>query len=257
MKKLLIFVLSFCSFLPLQAQSAYQVMRQAQSAKIVRHLRAPVADLALANQVALIAKPTILSTYATEQLFHSKRGNVTVPQINVVVEYRLPKLKSPSMLWGSYQGLRAVTSLARDPKYVNDKYLHTWSRINITNGYNGVHHIVNKSTLKQIYSDMKAEAMAKGEPFTINLDMLQKEAPASLHPFHGKPEYSVIFHNLDRQMQLYNEGGVKAIIMDYFTETRNFHLNYPDDAPAIPLQVMTNTLQEAELWAKTFNLKWE
>ncbi|OUO56606.1 hypothetical protein [Candidatus Avelusimicrobium gallicola] len=246
-------------------QSAYQLVRVAKRAKfkpvstgkITGHVQAPLASASLAQYISSLRKPTSLRTYTQNRTFANKLGTVTVPEIHIELSFPAPILRSPSTLWGSYHYLRVLTSLSRERGAVHPKYIPLWKSIFYVGGYNGVHHIVNKSTLKEIYATMKREAMEKGQPWTIRLDELQRNAPGSLHPFHGRPEFSVLFHNIDRQLALYQQGGIRAIIIDYFDALDAFHKMYPNEAPFIPPHVRQNTLLEAKLWSETFHLKWE
>lgn len=86
---------------------------------------------------------------------------------------------------------------------------------------------------------------------------MQNDAPGIIHPFHGNPEYQVMFHNINRQLALYDEGGVRAIILDYFNNMQELHRLYPREAPVIYQEMVDNTLKEAQLWAETYRLRWK
>ena len=267
MKKILVLlvVLLLGSQSVVFGQSAYQLVRIAKRAKfkpvsagkINGHMQAPLASASLAQYVSRLHNPTSIRSYTQNRIVSSKFGPVTVPEIHIEISFPAPILRSPSTLWGSYHYLRVLTSLSRERGAVHPQYKQQWKNIFYVGGYNGVHHIVNKSTLKAIYSEMKRKAIAKGEPWTIQLDELQRNAPGSLHPFHGRPEFSVLFHNIDRQLSLYREGGIQAIVTDYFDALEVFHNMYPNQAPFIPKSVRKNTLLEAKLWSETFHLKWK
>lgn len=267
MRRILVFLIAlfFCSNVAVYGQSAYKLVRAAKRVKfkqaplgtINRHLQAPLKSANLAKEVARLTNPAILEYYSLNNSVKTKQGIVTVPEIHIVTEFPTPILNNPSTLWGSYRYLRVLTSLSREKGAVNPRYADKWKHIFTVTSYNGVHHIVNKSTLKEIYYQMKNKAARKGEAFTVRLDDMQREAPASLHPFHGNPEYSVLFHNLNRQMALYEKGGIRAILTDYFNGLRELHARFPKEAPAVPEEVINNTLLEAKLWAETFQLKWK
>lgn len=267
MRKILVFlvVLFGCCQPVLHAQSAYQLVQTATRATfqlypygmVARHLRAPVLSKGLASQVARLTHPNSFKTYTQERICKTSAGTVLVPEIHIVTRFSSPILSNPSSLWGSYQYLRILAKLSHQPGAVNPRYEQQWKRIHQVTSYNGVHHIVNKTTLKELYMRMKEEAKQKHEPFTLQLDALMREAPAALHPFHGNPYYKTFFHNSDRQLQLYEQGGVRAIVVDYFQSVNRFHKKNPEQAPFISPQVMKNTLLEAKLWCETFHLKWK
>ena len=66
-----------------------------------------------------------------------------------------------------------------------------------------------------------------------------------------------MFHNINHQLALYDEGGVRAIILDYFDHMQELHKLYPNEAPAIYQEMVDNTLKEAQLWAETYRLRWK
>lgn len=245
-------------------QSAYQIVRSARNLKIKpvtehisRHLRAPIADAALAKQVANLKNPAAVQVFSDYRIFQNKKGKVYIPQINIVSDFDVPPLQDPSSLWGSYRYLRVLTSLSRENLIIDPRYQEQWRRVFKVDEYCGVHHIVNKSTLKDIYLQMKTKAAAKHSVVPFRLDDMQKDAPGSLHPFHGNHQYASVFHNKERQLKLYEQGGVKLIILDYFKNLQRFARETPELAPKISSEVIKNTLLEAKLWCKTFNLRWQ
>lgn len=258
-------LLALCVFSPcaVYSQSAYQVLRAApkatwavRPATVSRQLKAPLSSARLAQQVARLPHPYYTHISLGAQQRNTKRGPVTIPQIYITTSFPVPLLEDPSALWGNYHYLRAIASFARKNGAVHPDHAGKWRHIWATDGYNGAHHIVNQSALKVIYEEMKRQAAAQNRPFTVNLEDMQRNAPGALHPFHGKPEHSAVFHNLEKQLALYNQGGVKAVVTHYFQEMRGFHTKYPD-APPIPEETVRNTLLEAKLWSETFQLKWE
>lgn len=267
MKKILVvlLVMFFGAQAAVYGQSAYQLVKLSRRVKfkpkpmgqINQHMRVPLASSSLALHVAKLRHPTALESFEKERIFKTKQGEVTVPEIHLVSSFPTPILRDPSTLWGSYHYLRVLTSMSRERGAVHPDYAEQWKYIFYVGSYNGVHHIVNKSTLKEIYFEMKKEAAAKGEPFTVRLDEMQRDAPGSLHPYHGNPQYSVLFHNINRQMELYRRGGIREIVRDYFKELQRYHEKNPQEAPFIPQQVIHNTLLEAKLWSETFHLRWK
>ena len=266
MKKILVLLLAVvCGSSSVYAQSAYQLFRTATRINfkavpygtISRHLQAPAASQRLASRVAKLTNPSTFSTYFQNRIFKTKAGVVLQPEIHLLTRFEAPVLVHPSSLWGSYHYLRVLTKLSQRPGAVHPKYASEWKHIYQVTSYNGVHHIVNQRTLKSLYHSMRNKAKERKESFYIRLDEMMREAPASLHPFHGNPEYKTFFHNPERQMQLYEEGGIRAIVVDYFISLHRFHTKHPNTAPFIPTDVRKNTLLEAKLWAETFHLKWK
>lgn len=115
-----------------------------------------------------------------------------------------------------------------------------WERIGQSGSYNGAHHIVTKSVIKQI-TGKEGEIIAN--------------APAVFHPLHNSPSFESMFHDHERQLQIYQESGIRGVIIDFFDRA-----NAVSDRLGIPLyndEVINQALMEAELWAKHWNLKWE
>ena len=116
----------------------------------------------------------------------------------------------------------------------------SWKKISHRAGFNGSHHIVNKYVIKQI-------ARGRSE--------IAANAPAVFHPLHGNPEFIHIFHDQTRQLELYETGGIQAIVLDFFTRINevNRELQLPEYTEA---QIVQTSL-EAELWARHWDLRWE
>lgn len=114
-----------------------------------------------------------------------------------------------------------------------------WEKINNVKGYNGAHHIVTKKTLKEL---------------GFEGDILSN-APSVFHPMHNNPYLVREFHNHERQVELYKQYGVKAIILDFFERINK--LNKSFGLPVYEQAEIDKTLLEAELWAKHWGLKWE
>ena len=267
MKKILVFLIAvlFCASPTVYAQSAYQLFRTATRINfkavpygtISRHLQAPAASQRLASRVAKLTNPSTFSTYFQNRIFKTKAGVVLQPEIHLLTRFEAPVLVHPSSLWGSYHYLRVLTKLSQRPGAVHPNYASEWKHIYQVTSYNGVHHIVNQTTLKSLYHSMRNKAKERKESFYIRLDEMMREAPASLHPYHGNPEYMKVFHNSAHQLELYRKGGIRAVVVDYFMQLKKFHKENPTKAPAIPQEVINNTLLEAKLWAETFHLKWK
>ena len=105
-----------------------------------------------------------------------------------------------------------------------------WKTINNTTGYNGAHHIVTRFVIKEIGGSNEAIA----------------NAPSVFHPLHNDLRYTDWFHNHQRQLEIYQKGGIKAIILDFFNRVDGFE---KEDIETV--------LLEAELWSKHWGFRWE
>ncbi len=226
-------------------------------ARVTRYINAPLSSKQQAEDLVASMNPDNLSSFEGSRVIKTAKGEIVIPEIRIVAEFPVPILSNPASMWGSYRYLRKLTALSRQSGTVNPRYAQKWKLIFDVTSYNGVHHIINKSTLKTIYYDMKSAAAKKGERLNISLNDMQNDAPASLHPYHGNPEFSVLFHNLNRQRALYEDGGVRAVLEDYFYGLKELHRTFPREAPFVPDDVIRNTMKEARLWAETYHLRWE
>lgn len=137
------------------------------------------------------------------------------------VTYR-PGIVTPAIVIGPNSYLKGVSRAFRGTK--------GWKKVNVGGGYNGAHHIVTKFVIQQIGGNN--EAIRNG--------------PSVFHPLHNKPEYVDIFHNHQRQLEIYKVGGIKGIVEDFFNRAPGF----TDDEVKI-------MLLESELWSKHWGLKWQ
>ena len=112
--------------------------------------------------------------------------------------------------------------------------------INGSGGYNGAHHIVTKSVIREL---------ARHKPRIIN------NAPSVFHPLHADPRYVEVFHDHKRILEVYNSWGVKGVILDFFSRVNK--VNELEGLPIYTDDVIETELLEAELWAKYWGLKWE
>lgn len=113
-----------------------------------------------------------------------------------------------------------------------------WSKIGKSGGYNGAHHIVTKSVIKQL----------GGSNECIN------NAPSVFHPLHSSSSFENMFHDHERQLQIYEQSGIRGIIIDFFERA-----NAVSGRLGIPVyndDVIHQALMEAELWARHWGLKW-
>ena len=272
MKKLLVLLVAlFFAPSAVFAQSAYQVvgnlsrltksvgrLPKGKYAGVVRRTSyVPVNDFVYGRFVANARNPLSMSVRQMDRMVQAKNGMyVNIPTIVIETEFAVPVFHNPYELYGSYRMLRMMTSLAKQPGAIAKGYHQAWQKIKASQGYNGVHHIVNKSTLADIHGMMKKEARQQGKPFTVSLKDMQGDAPGSLHPFHGNPAFTDFFHNKARQLELYERGGVELIITDYFYQLNLMNKQFPQVAPKVPRSVRTGTLREARQWVHTYGLRW-
>lgn len=269
MKKLLVlFVTLILSSTPVFSQNAYQVIRSSGkrvgkvlnrgTLRVNRHIIAPASSAKLAQKVAGFYAPHTTKVNFRNQTFKGKYwAKITVPQVVISIEFKAPILREPTALWGSYRFLKEVVRLSQEPGAVAKGYEKKWRHVRDTDSYRGVHHIVNQSTLKTIYTRKRIKAQNNHKPYPIQLGNMQKDAPGIIHPFHGNPKYERTFHDMNRQLRLYQQGGVRAIILDYFNAMQELHKQYPKEAPLISQEMLNNTLKEAQLWAETYHLRWK
>lgn len=177
--------------------------------------------------------------------------NNTSEQIHLHLERQLIQhtLKSPQSLYGSYNYLRAFSKVSDIEILTTNKYRKDWDKINATQGYNGVHHIVNKYTLKLIHQTLKQQGIK------FNLDEAQKNAPALFHPLHGNPKFQYIFHNPLEQYELYFKYGMKYVLLSKIDEINR--LNIEMGLKPLKDDVILGLILETELWCKYHGLKWE
>lgn len=269
MKKLLVLLITLLlSNTAVFSQNAYRVLRSAGNrvgkvanvgnTRITRHITAPASSANLAKKVVQTYSPNYTNVYFRNTTFRNKYWPATtIPQVVISTEFKTPILRNPSTLWGNYRYLKELVRLSQERGAVAKGYEKKWRNIRDVSTYRGVHHIVNKSTLKEIYTRKKIKSQNNHKPYPVSLGEMQNDAPGIIHPFHGNPEYQVMFHNINRQLALYDEGGVRAIILDYFNNMQELHRLYPREAPVIYQEMVDNTLKEAQLWAETYRLRWK
>ena len=152
----------------------------------------------------------------------------------------------PEQLYGSYNYLK-LASREMPRLTVN------WSHINKTSTYNGAHHIINIAVIQELQLSVKTDYKNLAE--YPSLQEMTRQAPALFHPMHNNPKYTSVFHNKERQINLYNECGIKGVIEDFFEQLKI--VNEQEGLPELPEDVIIGTLLEAQLWAEHFGLKWD
>jgi hypothetical protein len=133
-----------------------------------------------------------------------------------------PGIVTPSIVIGPNSYLKGMSRTFRGTK--------EWALVNSATGYNGAHHIVTKFVIREIGGS----------------DEAVRNGPSVFHPLHNRPEYIDMFHNHQRQLELYRDGGIKAIIEDFF-----------ERVPGFTEEQVKIMLLESELWAKHWGLKWQ
>lgn len=239
------------------SQSAFKLLKiigKSKSHRVVsvcRTTKVPIKHATLAKNVVMQTNPYMLRVSRVSGYYDVH----CIPELQIVTEFSAPILKKPETIYGGYNYLKMLASVSKETGVVSKSFIPIWKNINKTQGYNGVHHIVNKSTIKVLHSEMKNRARASGRKFTIRLDEMQNTAPAVFHVFHGNPNYTHIFHNSVQQVTSYKIGGIRKVVLDYFEQINV--INITNGMKPIHKSVIDGTLKEAELWSKTFHLRWK
>lgn len=169
---------------------------------------------------------------------------------NIPVAYLTQEIKQldckPENLYGGYNYLRVCATQLKGAN---------WNRVNSTTSYNGVHHIVAVSTLKELHKEcIKSYNNGDIQIYPFFNDLV-RNAPGIFIKYHNNPALADSLHNAELQMELYNSGGIKSIL-DFFFEVVQKQ-NIKMGIEPIPQDIITGTYVEAELWAKYFGLVWE
>lgn len=163
------------------------------------------------------------------------------------------QLQDPKTIFGPYTYVRAVSSVAQNNTFVHKKYLDQWKEINKSKGYNGVHHIVTKATIERIYKDLVEQGKIDGKK--IGVSSLQLNAPSMLHPMHGVPEYSKVFHNVDEQYAIYKEHGMRALIVHQIKRINE--VNMKIGLEPMPEWYIDGILKETHFWCTHFGINFD
>lgn len=158
-------------------------------------------------------------------------------------------LKNPAKVYGPYKYLKAYSKASKNPLLVNEKYLDNWKHINTTGYYNGAHHLINKSTIKLIYLDLKAEGK------DVRLEEMQANAPAIFHPLHGDKDYLEVFHNSEQQYHDYKLFGMKVVVIGAIEKIDRTSIDLGFEPYSI--EYLEGVLKEAELWCKYWGCCWD
>ena len=218
------------------SQSAFNIVKVARNATkpnvICRTITIRTSGLSVANRVI---NSSILSSPVKYKQINSK---LCIPKTTITYDFKIPIITYPEKLYGPYNLLKLISRNSRTNKLISKEHISIWKNINKTQTYNGVHHIVNKSTLQEIYLRENLNGM-------VRLDEMQNNAPAVFHSLHGNPTYKDIFHNKEKQFELYQKGGVKLVLDDFF---KNVHIiSREENVRFFSKEVIENTYKEENL----------
>ncbi len=168
---------------------------------------------------------------------------------NIDVSYMVQDINQlkcrPEHIYGGYNYLKVCINAMKGKE---------WEDITKNNSYNGVHHIITVQTLKVLHKEsLLAYEEGKISLFPFFNEMVAN-APGLFHQLHNNPAYRSIFHNSKVQLELYDTGGIKAILDDFFSNIRKIHID--NQIEPIPEDVINGTYLEAELWSEHFGLDW-
>lgn len=214
-------------------------LKNASSVTVCRSITVPTVATESAVRAAMLQSATRYNLYETNCRL----------RIELERKIVISSVKSPTTLYGPYNYLRAYTKISKDPRFLAKNSANEWKNIYKVQGFNGVHHIISKGTIKLIYEDLKKQGKS------ASLIDMENNAPAIFHPLHGNPEYTAIFHNLEEQYANYKAFGMKVTILRILE--RIDALNVQLGKPKFPDWYIKGVLTEAELWCKYHGLVWE
>lgn len=236
-------ILFICFFaLPTFAQSAYQLIQSyniiRSTAKIKETIEVPQTLINVA-----LEKAYFQSLYKSSQEIQMIPLESSTENYVQVAYYFTQEKCKPTEVYGGYNYLKLYCSMM-DPR--------TLKTIRKTDKYNGIHHIVNQSTIKLLYYRYIKTNPELSQ--TVKLQDMLVNAPAILHPLHNEKAYTEVFHNYELQIQIYVKYGVEGIIVNFFNQINE--INRINKLPEIDADIIRGTLIQGELWAKTYGLKW-
>lgn len=202
----IVFIILFLFSQNLYSQSIFKFIGKGAALKVTRTITVSEIHANLARE--------LFSAYGL--------ANVRVISPTMLQATYTPQIVTPAVVIGPNSYLRGVSQAFKGAK--------AWQNVNAPQGYNGAHHIVTKFVIREIGGN--AEAIKNG--------------PSVFHPLHNKPEYVDIFHNHQRQLEIYKVGGIKGIVDDFF-----------DRVPGFTDEERKIMLLESELWSKHWGFKWQ
>lgn len=229
------------------SQSAFNIVKVARNVTrpnvICRTIAIRTSGLPIANKV--IGSSVLSSPIRYKQI----NSRLCIPKTTITYDFKIPIITYPEKLYGPYNLLKLISRNSRTNKLISKEHISIWKQINNSQTYNGAHHVFNKSTISLIYD---IEKLSKNG---FLLHEIQNNAPAVFHSLHGNPVYKNIFHDREKQFKLYQKGGVKLVLDDFF---KNVHvISKEENVRFFSKEVIGNTYLEARLWCETFNLKWQ
>lgn len=226
----------------ISAQNAVMLLRSLRNLKpttICRTINVPISRSFEALAIARFQAPNAYN-------FTNTNCRVKVSMERQLLAH---SITTPEAIYGPYKYVRAFSMAAKTEELVSPKYLARWKRINESTHYNGVHHLISRSTIKRLHADLKQSGKK------VSLSDLESNCPSILHPLHGHPEYQDVFHNIDQQYEDYQKFGMKITILSLLE--RIDEENVKLGLPTFPEWYLEGILKEAELWTKYNGLVWE
>lgn len=234
------------------AQSIFRVIKPAR----VKLFKKPELSLQISRvtivESSSIESAIIVAQYQSrlrhqEQLYQQQMLNTSNQPVLFLSQEIHQTICKPEKLYGSYNYLRLCSQ--------NMKESLGWKNINKADSYNGVHHIINLSTLNELYLIVENnynQGIITTYPFYNDFI---KNAPAIFHKFHNDPRMRELFHNKEMQLLLYNQYGVKGILDNFFKAI--IILNQSNGLEPIEQEIIQGSYLEAKLWCDNYGLKWE
>ena len=242
MKKLIGIVCALLIPMGISAQNAVMLLRSLRNLKpttICRTINVPISRSFEALAIARFQAPNAYN-------FTNTNCRVKVSMERQLLAH---SITTPEAIYGPYKYVRAFSTAAKTEELVSPKYLARWKRINESTHYNGVHHLISRSTIKRLHADLKQSGKK------VSLADMESNAPSIFHPFHGSPEYQDVFHNIDQQYFDYKRFGMKVTIISLLE--RIDEINVQVGAPTMTEEYLNGVLKEAELWTRFYGLTWE
>lgn len=251
MKKILVFVFAIL-WSNIYSQSVFRIINPTK----VRFLKS---EIELTIQRTIIVETSKIEDAIRVAEFQARmrhqeevfRESMTIAGSNKPIEYLTQQIDQslckPTELYGGYNYLRLCSKNMRAHK--------DWLTINKTSSYNGVHHIINVSTLFELYK-ITVQNYKNGligmYPFE---EEFMRNAPGIFHKLHNHPEFTSLFHNKEMQLYIYENYGIKGILDNFFQTVAT--LNQSKGLEQIPAEVVEGTYLETKLWCDYYGLKWE
>lgn len=237
MRKLVLLFVLLLTSVHIYPQNAIKILgnlRRLSKVAVERTIYVPKVDYLPAVAIASHYEPYKVVNYGS------------IAQIEYNITFQINSLKLPDTIYGPYNYMRAISKVSKQTKFIHPDYMSIWSKLNNSVGYNGVHHLINKSTIKQICSDYACSSAILTE--------MQKNAPSIFHPFHGNPHFTTIFHNSEEQYENYVRFGMKRtaeIQLDKINE-----LNKAMGKPKLTEEYIEGILNEVKIWCSIYGLTY-